>query len=135
MFEHWIGWHWQDDAAYICMLPNQKGYIVISQPDGKDSDVCVSEWRASDVNAETTLLNMAAAEIHRRYRRHTFLLHTMPQYTTLESLGWNTTDLIFEQNEDIMIRNIRLPDHRFQDIKKTFEASDGKATIWPGEYY
>jgi predicted acetyltransferase len=135
MFEHWIGWHWQENDAYVCMLPNQKGYIVISQPDGKGSDVCVSEWRAIDVDAERTLLNMAAAEIRRRYRRKSFLLHTLPQYTTLESLGWNTTNLVFEQNEDIMIRNIRLPDHVFQNIKRTFEGSNGKATIWPGEYF
>jgi predicted acetyltransferase len=135
MFEHWIGWHWQDDAAYICMLPNRKGYAVISQPDGKDADVCVSEWRAFDVDAETTLLNMAAVEIRRRYRRNSFLLHTLPQYTSLNSLGWDKTDLIFEKNEDIMIRNIRLPDNIFQDIKIAYEAENGKATIWPEEYF
>lgn len=135
MFEHWTGWHWQDDAAFICMLPNKRGYIVISQPDGKGSDPCVSEWCASDSDTETTLFNMAATEIHRRYHRNRFLLHTLPQYISLESLGWNKKHLIFEQNEDIMIRNIRLPDNIFQDIKMAYETEDGKATIWPGEYF
>jgi GNAT superfamily N-acetyltransferase len=135
MFEHWIGWHWQEDVAYIYVLPNKNGYVVISQPDGKDCDVCVCEWRALDIDAETTLLTMAASEICRRYRRNSFLLHTLPQYTTLKALGWDNSDLIFEQNEDIMIRNIRLPDNIFQEIKIAYEAENGKATIWPGEYF
>jgi predicted acetyltransferase len=135
MFEHWIGWHWQEDSAYIFILPNKRGYIAISQPDGKNSDVCVPEWRALDIDAETTLLNMAATEIHRRYRRNSFLLHTLPQYTTLKELGWNSDKLIFEQNEDIMIRNIRLPNDKFLEIKMAYETEDGNATFWPGEYF
>jgi predicted acetyltransferase len=135
MFEHWIGWHWQENAAYICMLPNKKGYIVISQPDGKDYDLHVSEWRAVDLDTEVILLNMAAEEIRRRYHRNSFLLHTLPQYTSLKSLGWENSDLVFEQNEDIMFRNIRLPDNIFQEIKIAYEAENGKATIWPEEYF
>ena len=78
---------------------------------------------------------MAAKEIRRRYRRNTFLLHTLPQYATLNSLGWEKNDLIFEQNEDIMIRNIQLPDYIFNHIKMGYESEYGKSTIWPGEYF
>ena len=135
IFEYWIGWHWQEDLAHIFVLPNKRGYVIISQPDGKDCDICVSEWRAFDIDAETTLLNMAAAEIRRRYRRNSFLLHTLPQYTSLKLLGWDRDKLISEQNEDVMIRNIRLPNDKFREIKATYEKEDGKATFWPGEYF
>ncbi|CAF1150744.1 unnamed protein product [Rotaria sp. Silwood1] len=135
MFEHWIGWHWKEDFAFICMLQNKKGYIVISQPDGKQYNVSISEFRALDIDSEITLLNMAAEEIRRRYGHKNFLLHTLPQYTTLKSLEWDNNDLIYEQNQDIMIRNIRLTDDLFQKIKAGFETEDGKATIWPGEYF
>ncbi|CAF4326067.1 unnamed protein product [Rotaria socialis] len=119
MFEHWIGWHWQEDLAYICVLPNERGYAIISQSDGKHGD----------------LLRMAATEIRRRYRRNNFLLYTLPQYTSLMSLGWDDTGLISEQNDDIMIRNIRLADDLFKNIKAAFENENEKATIWPGEYF
>ncbi|CAF4289361.1 unnamed protein product, partial [Rotaria sordida] len=107
MFEHWIGWHWIEDLAFICLLPNKNGYIVISQPDGKQSSVCISEFRTVDIDSERTLLNMAAAEVRRRYGHKKFLLHTFPQYTNLKSLEWDNNHLIYEQNQDIMIRNIR----------------------------
>jgi predicted acetyltransferase len=135
MFKYWIGWHWQQDSAYICMLPDQTGYIVISQPDGKNCNVCVSEYRALNVDAETALFNMAATEIRRRYHRNSFLLHTLPQHTTIKLMGWENNDLISEQNEDMMIRNIRLPNDTFQAIKAAYETENGKATIWPGEYF
>ncbi|CAF2033242.1 unnamed protein product [Rotaria magnacalcarata] len=135
MFEHWIGWHWQEDLAYICVLPNERGYAVISQPDGKHGDVCISEWRAVDIDVETKLLRMAATEVRRRYRRNNFLLYTLPQYTSLMSLGWDDIGLISEQNDDIMIRNIRLADDLFKNIKAAFENENEKATIWPGEYF
>ncbi|CAF2754666.1 unnamed protein product [Rotaria sp. Silwood2] len=136
MFEHWIGWHWKEDFAYIFMLPNKKGYVVISQPDGKQSKVCISEWRAHDTDSEITLLSMAATEIRRRYGHKSFLLHTLPQYATLKSLEWDNNDLISEENQDIMIRNIRLSDDLFENIKAAFETENEKAaTIWPGEYF
>ncbi|CAF1475216.1 unnamed protein product [Rotaria sordida] len=56
------------------------------QPDGKQSSVCISEFRAVDIDSERILLNMAAAEIRRRYGHKKFLLHTFPQYTNLKSL-------------------------------------------------
>jgi len=117
------------------MLPDQTGYVVISQPDGKNCDVCVSEYRALNGDAETALFNMAATEIRRRYRRNSFLLHTLPQHTTIKLMGWENNDLISEQNEDMMIRNIRLPNDTFQAIKAAYETENGKATIWPGEYF
>lgn len=136
MFQHWIGWHWQEDSASILMLPNKAGYLVISFPDGKNGDAYVSEYRARDVDAETTLLNMAAMEIRRRYRRNRFLLHTLPQRATLKELGWdNNGELICEQNEDIMMRNIRLSNEKFHEIKRAYETESGNATVWPGEYF
>ncbi|CAF0866437.1 unnamed protein product [Adineta steineri] len=134
-FEHWIGWHWQQDFAYIYILPDRTGYVVINQKDGKGCDPCIAEWRAIDIDSETILLKIAATEIRRRYRRNTFLLHTFPQYTTLKLLEWDNKNLLFEQNEDTMIQNIRLPDDTFRTITAAFEAEDGKATIWPGEYF
>ncbi|CAF4325844.1 unnamed protein product, partial [Rotaria magnacalcarata] len=101
--------------------PNERGYAVISQPDGKHGDVCISEWRAVDIDVETKLLRMAATEVRRRYRRNNFLLYTLPQYTSLMSLGWDDIGLISEQNDDIMIRNIRLADDLFKNIKAAFE--------------
>jgi predicted acetyltransferase len=135
IFEDWIGWHWREDSSFTCVLPDKRGYVIISQPDGKDKDLCVSEWRAFDIDAETKLLNMAATEIRRRYRRNSFLLHTLPQHTTLKVLGWDRNTLVSELNEDIMIRNIQLPNEKFQEIKAAYEREDGKATIWPGEYF
>lgn len=135
VFEHWIGWHWQNDLAYIYLLPNKRGYAVISQPDGKNGDVYISEWRALDIDAEIRLLTIAATEIKRRYRRSSFLLHTLPQYASLKSLGWGSNDLIFEQNDDILMRNIRLGEELFKNIKSAFETNNGQATFWPQEYF
>ena len=135
MFEHWIGWHWQEISAYLYILPNRKGYVIISQPDGKDCDACISEWRAYDIDAESILLLRAAAEIRRRYRRNNFLLHTLPQHTTLEKLDWANAKLISEENDDVMVRNIRLQDDELHTIRMAYESKEGKATFWPGEYY
>ena len=133
MFKDWIGWHWNENESLILILSNENGYVVISEADGKGCDVSISEWRASNGDTETILLKSAAIEIRRRYRRKNFLLHTLPQYITLESLHWNTN--IFERNEDLMIRNIRLDDRRFQDIQRSYQSQDRNSTIWPGEYY
>ena len=135
MFKEWIGWHWRNNNSFIYILPNEKGYVLISQPDGKGSDRCLSEWRASDADSEQILLNVAAMEIHRRYHRKKFYLHTYPQYLSLESFQWNSNQLVFEQNEDIMILNIHLEDQLFQYIKEAFQSKDGRAAIWPGEYF
>ncbi|CAF1408294.1 unnamed protein product [Adineta ricciae] len=136
LFEHWIGWHWKESSAFLYISPDHKGYIVISHADGKGCPVSITEYRAFDHDTEKTLLEIAAVEIYRRYRQNSFLLHTLPQYTTLQSLGWNDdNNLIFEENEDVMLRNIGLSDEQYQTIKTTFEAVNGKTTIWPGEYF
>ncbi|UJR20032.1 hypothetical protein I4U23_023166 [Adineta vaga] len=135
LFEYWIGWHWRDDSAYIYLLPNQKGYVIISQADGKDCPASITEYRAFDQHSEIKLLEIASKEIRRRYRQKSFLLQTLPQHTTLQSIGWDDGGSIFEENEDIMIRNIHLSDEQFHGIKAAFETVSGKATIWPGEYF
>lgn len=135
MFKEWIGWHWRNTNSFIYVLPDGKGYVLISQPDGKGSDPCLSEWRASDAHSEQILLDIAAMEIHRRYHRKKFYLHTSPQYLSFESFQWNANRLIFEQNDDVMILNIHLQDQLFQYIKEAFQSTDGRAIIWPGEYF
>lgn len=129
MFQHWIGWHWNENNSLILIVSN--GYIVLSQPDGKGSDMSISEWRAADEEIERFLLQMAAREIHRK----NFFLHTLPQHTTLQTLQWNNKNSICEQNEDILIRNIQLDEQIFADLQQSYQSTLRNAIIWPGEYF
>ncbi|CAF3396517.1 unnamed protein product [Rotaria socialis] len=80
MFEHWIGWHWQEDLAYICVLPNERGYAIISQSDGKHGDLiqqCHYQANHQQLTCALTILSNGSdlrrlhpKPVHYRNERH-----------------------------------------------------------------
>jgi hypothetical protein len=136
-FEHWVGWNWQLHKAIIYIhREKESGYVVIGKPDNLN-DIFVSEWRASNVDVEKKLLTIAAEEIRRRQQQqqqtNIIRFHGLPQYMTINELEqWGGTIKI-DSNEDMMIRNIRLPVETIDKIKLAY--SKGSATFWPGDSF
>lgn len=112
----------------------ESGYIVIGKPDNAN-DTYVSEWRASNSDTEKKLLEIAAEEIYRRQQKRTNVvrIHGLPQYMTIAELEEWTGKAKIELNEDLMIRNIRLPNETVDKIKTAY--SKGSATLWPGDAF
>jgi GNAT superfamily N-acetyltransferase len=135
VFEHWVGWNWQLHQAIIYIYREKdSGYVVISKPNNV-KDIYVSEWRASNVDVEKKLFKIAAEEIHRRQQGQTNIVrfHGLPQYMTINELEQWAGKTKIEPNEDMMIRNIRLPNETTNKIKTAY--SKGAATFWPGDSF
>jgi predicted acetyltransferase len=135
IFEHWVGWNWRLHQAIIYIYrEKESGYVVIGKPNHAN-DIYVSEWRASNADVEKKLLQIAAAEIYRRQQQQTNIvrLHGLPQYITVNQLEQWAGKIKIEPNEDMMIRNIRLPNQIIDEIKTDY--SKGSATFWPGDSF
>ncbi|CAF4745409.1 unnamed protein product [Rotaria sp. Silwood1] len=134
MFQHWTGFYWRNDEAIICVLDDdEQGYVVIKKPNHQ-ADVCISEWRAANIDVEKKLLKLAAIEIRRRHPQTKVIrLQGVPQYISLDELRDWTGAVDVERNPDTMFRNLRLPEETFQDVKTAFYS--GKAIWWLGDYF
>lgn len=135
LFEHWVGWHWKHNNSFIGLLSNNQGYIILSEPDGKHGHLNICEWKATDSENELKLLSLAAKDIVQRFHRKNFQIHTYPQYTDFDALKWTKSKILFEQNADIMFRNIQLNENTFQRIQQSFENANSRSTIWLEEYF
>jgi predicted acetyltransferase len=134
-FELWVGWNWQLHQSIIYIhREKESGYIVIGKPDDVNG-IYVSEWRASNIDVEKKLLKIAAEEIRRRQRRWTNIvrLRGLPQYLTIAELEQWAGKTKIERNEDMMMRNIRLPNETIDEIKTAY--SKGSAPFWPGDSF
>jgi hypothetical protein len=134
MFQHWTGWNWLKENAIVCLLQDvQQGYVVITHPDNADN-ICVSEWRASNVDDEKKLLKLAASEVRRRHPQIKLIrFHTAPQYMTLEELEQWAGTVSVSKNDHTMIRNIRLSNEILEKIKAAYLS--GHATFWSGDFF
>ncbi|CAF2786589.1 unnamed protein product [Rotaria sp. Silwood2] len=134
-FEHWVGWSWQREGAIVCMLRGEEqGYAVISNPTN-ENNVCISEWRAPNVDIERKLFKLAADEIHRRHKETKVIwFRGLPQYMSLDDLEQCGGGVVnTERDRTTMFRNIRLPDDKFEKIKPAY--SSGEAIFWSGDYF
>ena len=134
-FQHWVKWEWESNEAIICMYEDEQeqGYVVIDNPDSEEN-IRVLEWRASNLNLEQKLLSLAAIEIRRRHES-TKLVHlfALPQYMTIDQLMKWVGPVQNSFNSDIMMRNIRLPNDVYEQIKAAYV--DGRAIVWSGDYF
>lgn len=134
MIQGWTGWNWQRDNAIVYMSRDvSQGYIIITNPDNPDN-VCVSEWRAPNADAEKKLFKVAVNEIRRRQPQENFIrFHTVPQYISLEEIEQDSGGVVISKNDHTMIRNIRLSNETLEKIKAAYLS--GHATFWSGDYF
>lgn len=131
LFEHWVKPKWQNSAAIICLY--EQGYVVIGKPDN-EKDVCVLEWQTPNVTLEKKLLLLAATEIRERHvSTAPIRLFALPQYITIDELTEWAGSLQIDINQEIMMRNIQLPNEVYEKIK--FAYSDGHTVFWSGDYF
>ncbi|CAF3499598.1 unnamed protein product [Rotaria sp. Silwood1] len=135
VFQQWVKGRWQNNAAIVCLYEHEQeqGYVVIGNLDS-EKDVCVLEWRAPSMNLEQKLLSLAAAEIRQRHgSTKSIHLFALPQYMTIDELTEWAGPVQIGINQDIMMRNIRLPTDIYEKIKTAY--SDGRAVFWSGDYF
>ena len=132
IFYHWVKRRWDKNSA-IAYLYEDKGYVIIGNPESEE-DICVLEWRTSDVILEQKLLSLAVNEIRQRYGlTKPIQLFALPQYMTIEQLANWAGPVQVGTNYDIMMRNIRVPIEIYEEIKTSF--SNGHAVFWSGDYF
>ncbi|CAF1125671.1 unnamed protein product [Adineta steineri] len=135
LFQHWVKMRWESNSAIVCLYKHEEeqGYVVIGKSDN-EADICVLEWQAPNRNLEQKLLSLAAAEIRQRYGSEKVIsLFALPKYMTIEELSEWSGPLQIGINQEIMMRNIRLPKEIYEEIKINY--SNGSTVFWSGDYF
>lgn len=133
LIEHWMGWVWKHDEAIVYILNEvEPGYVVISKLE-EDDGIYVSEWRAPNIDVERKLLKAAAEEIQRRQKTNFIYFEGLPQYIGLDELIQWGKSITIENKDNIMIRNIRLPEQKIERIKEAY--GSGSAACWHADIF
>ncbi|CAF0761570.1 unnamed protein product [Adineta steineri] len=135
IFQHWVKMRWESNHAIVCLYEHkeEQGYVVIGKSDN-EADICVLEWQAPNRNLEQKLLSLAVTEIRQRYEsKKVICLFALPKYMTIEDLTQWAGPPQIGINQEIMMRNIRLPKEIYEKIKISY--SNGSTVFWSGDYF